>query len=324
MAAAQATPEQMQAMVLQLIANVDQLTNRLTQIEGRLAKGGDDRDDKGLVDKKFFLPEIFATQKQIFREWAEEFVDFIRSRDSRMADLLDESAHYKEVITNFGDDETKSRVMYRVLKKLVTHADARHLIQHVTGGNVYEAWRQLHNKFDPQNDAAAARTVSHIMNVQNWKCKHISEVPVMLARWEGLQREHKTRSGEDALTMAGSRNMLIEMIPTAMREHIRVQTMLLKREDLTYEKLRMYILDMAQQVASVATPMDVSALAEPDGKFEGHEQPDLEPMDSFGNRPKGGGVGKGDAKGDGKHTGNHTAKTCDICNRKGHSNIDWV
>ena len=211
-----------------------------------------------------------------------------------------------------------------MLKKLVTHADARYLIQHVTGGNVYEAWRQLHNKLDPQNDAAAARTASHIMNVQNWKCKHISEVPVMLARWEGLQREHKARSGEDALTMAGSRNMLIEMIPAAMREHIRVQTMLLKREDLTYEKLRMYILDMAQQVASVATHMDVSALSEPDGKFEGHEQPDLEPMDSFGNRPKRGGVGKGDTKGGGggKQTSNHADKICDICNRKGHIKRD--
>ena len=142
MAAAQATPKQMQAMILQLIANADQVPNRLTLIEGRLAKGGDDRDDKGLVDKKFFLPEIFATQKQIFREWAEEFVDFIRSRDSRMADLLNESAHYKDIITNFGEDEAKSKVMYRVLKKLVTHADAKYLIQHVTGGNVYEAWRQ--------------------------------------------------------------------------------------------------------------------------------------------------------------------------------------
>ena len=97
MAAAQASPEQMQAMILQLIANVDQLTNCLTLVEGRLAKGGDDREDKGLVDKKFYLPEIFATQQQIFRKWAEEFVDFIRSRDSRMADLLDESAHYKRL-----------------------------------------------------------------------------------------------------------------------------------------------------------------------------------------------------------------------------------
>ena len=76
-------------------------------------------------------------------------MDFIWSHDFRMADLFDESAHFQGIITNFGDGESKARVVYRIPKKLVVHADAKHLIVHVAGDNVYEAWRQQHSKVEP-------------------------------------------------------------------------------------------------------------------------------------------------------------------------------
>ena len=83
MAAPQATQAQMQTMLLQFHAGVNQFKNRLQLFEGRLVKGGEDKDDKSLVDKKLFLLEIFTTQKQIFREWVEVFVDLQDGRPPR-------------------------------------------------------------------------------------------------------------------------------------------------------------------------------------------------------------------------------------------------
>ena len=135
-------------MVVTLIAQVAELQTRLRAAETTLATRNDfgggsgrDRDDADLVKREFFLPEKFSSQRQIFKEWAEEFMDFVRSRDSRLADLLDGSARWETPITVHGDDEPKARVLYRVLKKLVTHAEAKQLVVHATDGNVFEAWR---------------------------------------------------------------------------------------------------------------------------------------------------------------------------------------
>ena len=357
MATPAASAQEMSDMVVTLIAQVKELQTRLGAAEVTLAARGDfgggggrDREDGDLVKREFFLPEKFASQRQIFKEWAEEFMDFVKSRDSRLAELLDGSARWETPITNHGDDEKKSRVLYRVLKKLVTHAEAKQLVVHATDGNVFEAWRQLHARYDPQNDASATRMLNYIMKVENWKCKNIGDVPVTLARWEGLQREHKVRTGEAALSSSMARNLLMEIVPPAMREHIRTQTMLFKRKDLTYDTLRMYILDCAHELAHVPTPMDVSAFDHANAAgYQGgvlpnygqeppftnpfgepapeatapKEWPGSEPVDSFSKYPKGGGVGKGEkGKGDkGGKQQDHRDKTCDTCGRKGHIKI---
>ena len=100
------------------------------------------------------------------------------------------------------------------------------------------------------------------------------------------------------------------MIPVKMTEHIRTQTLLMKREDLTYDKLRQFIVDYCQHVAPLtATPMDISALSirptdyswytpesgaaaaatahNPSAQWPRWSQKS-EPLDSFGKAPKGG------------------------------------
>ena len=77
------------------------LQNRVVLLETRAATEGGGggghgyEDRRDLVDKRFFTPEPLVG-KDIFRAWAEDFTDYIRSRDVDMASLLD-SCKYSDI-----------------------------------------------------------------------------------------------------------------------------------------------------------------------------------------------------------------------------------
>ena len=101
--------EQTAAAVHELISKHDALVTRVTTLEsqawassqggggGRGGRGGD-REDNDLVDRKFFTPEALST-KDIFREWADDFTDYIASRDKDLGTLLS-AAKYLDVTTH--------------------------------------------------------------------------------------------------------------------------------------------------------------------------------------------------------------------------------
>ena len=226
-----ATLEQTAAAVHELITKLDALTNRMVLMEAKAAQGADSPDHKGggkndLVDRKFFTPESLSP-KDIFREWADDFTDYVVSRDKELGTLLS-AAKYLDVATHashasaFGaiGDEQKSN-LYRVMKKLTaTHPEARVLVQYVADKNPFEAWKQIHSKLGPMNDQAAGHAVRTILDPRKWAVQHVTQIPSMLARWEGLQREHFSRTQERVLTPSAARAFLMEMIPTRMAEHV--------------------------------------------------------------------------------------------------------
>ena len=124
-------------------------------------------------------------------------------------------------------------------KLLKDHKDVGTLVVHASKRNPFEAWRQVHQKLDPLNDQAAGQAVRAILDPKKWAVTSITQIPAMLARWEGIQREHQQRTGEKVLTASAGRALLLEMIPTKLTEHIRTQKLLMKRSDLTYERLRL-------------------------------------------------------------------------------------
>ena len=112
-------------------------------------------------------------------------------------------------------DEEKQRGLYRVMKKLLKdHKDVGTLVVHVSELNPFEAWRQV-------NDQAAGQAVRAILDPKKRAVTSITQIPAMLARWEGLQREHQQKTGEKVLTASAARALLLEMIPTKLTEHIR-------------------------------------------------------------------------------------------------------
>ena len=130
-----ATLDQTAAAVRELIESVNKLVSRVTTLEsqawtsgqgqgGARAGRGGGQDDNDLVDRKFFTPEALST-KDIFREWAEDFTDYIASRDKELGTLLSASK-YLDVATHAShasafcaiEDEKKAN-LYRVMKKLL-------------------------------------------------------------------------------------------------------------------------------------------------------------------------------------------------------------
>ena len=103
------------------------------------------------------------------------------------------------------------------------------------------------------------------------------------------------------------------MIPKAMKQHLDSQTLLMNRTDLTYQKLRIFLMDHCAAIAPLLpTLMDETSSFDKDDTGK-------EAMDSFGKGPKGGGVGKGGDSGKGKDPKDKSdANKCNICGRLNH------
>ena len=322
--------------VVTLTDQVSTLVARLATVEAAPQARTDFGYKRDTFDKKMFEPEKLEKLAN-FKEWAEDFIDYVDMCDESLGDLLRASRDAQQEVTRMGaDDETikKSRALYRILKRNVIQADARAIIAHVNDKNVYEAWRQLFVRYDPRNDASSNAIVTRLMNVKLWKCNKIQDIPVIVAKWEGLQREHRTRTGEEALNVASKRELLKLMIPEDIRRFIEIQTVF--RKDLTYENLKAVLMDLVQRTNSdIPIPMETNTFAPASQKYldqtaawgEGSwawkpqssqaAMGNGESIDSFGKGAKGAGVGKGEGKG-GKGKGGKETRTCHNCNKAGH------
>ena len=61
-----------------------------------------------------------------------------------------------------GDNEKavdRAQKLYRIIRKMATHPEAKSIVTHVQHKNPREAWRLLVALFDPKNDAFNAKSV---------------------------------------------------------------------------------------------------------------------------------------------------------------------
>ena len=160
------------------------VTDQVTTMRAERAVGGSNVRG-GMFDKKTWEPD--KLQKTVdFREWSEDFWEYIDQCDEQLSDMLNTSRDTADPIRATGNDEptrAKAKVLYRTLKRYVTNADARSLIVNVQDKNPYEAWRLLFLKFDPRNDHSAEALVSKINDCKEWYCKRLADVPVSVGRW---------------------------------------------------------------------------------------------------------------------------------------------
>ena len=119
--------------------------------------GGAAAKDPHLVDRRYYEPPKLEVTLR-FKEWSDGFVDYIEYRNPALGAKLRVAMKIKTNITEMGGDDISLKQagqLYRVMKKVTIHADARPLVVHVEGRNPWEAWRQLHEKYDPRNDTTA-------------------------------------------------------------------------------------------------------------------------------------------------------------------------
>lgn len=311
--------EQQNAVLIRANQVLEQRTTDLTSRLARQETHGPGTDTRGgLFDKRLQEPEKLKDTKD-FKEWSEEFLDFMHMCDEDVHALLVAATREKVQITTLGQTQTlidKARPVFRMLKRYIEHKTARQVVTLAPGKNPYEAWRVLHQRYFPNNDASAGALIEKIMEHKHWKCRTIGEVPMAIQAWEKMQAEYRQQYHLEPLNEITRKHILRKILPEEVTNFLEVQTML--REDLSYEQIKDCCNNMAQKVAKVAIPMDLTPLDE-----------NGQPLDSFGKGPangwkpgKGEGKGFGGAKGGGGDTmgkgkGAET-RTCHNCGIAGH------
>ena len=146
---ASAINQQRTSTLHELIANATGLSNRILAVKQRVAHddqtGGRDHKTEagvGLVDKKFFEPES-PVPRDIFREWAEDFAEYIRSRDEELATIMETCKYATHAVSSStlvglsACDEERHRGLYRVMKKLFEPPQGRGRIGAARGGQEF-------------------------------------------------------------------------------------------------------------------------------------------------------------------------------------------
>ena len=198
-----ATADQQLAQLMQQMAamqdRVQTLEGQNYQLEQRLAAQTahtqpQPREERGgLFDKKLFEPSVLEDARD-FKEWSEDFQDWIEMCDGDIPPLLQAATREKEQITALGPNAgvvAKSKPLYRMLKRFIKLKPAKQTVTLAPGKNPYEAWRLLFATFHPKNDSTAGAVVIRVCDWKFWKCKTLADVPLTISQWEKLQDDYK-------------------------------------------------------------------------------------------------------------------------------------
>ena len=148
------------------------------------ANRGGEREEPFLDLKKMF-PSQFLKEDG-WREFADEFMDYLDEKDKSGAavEALKEAATAEGEV-GMPDDEDDARLMrsvFKLLKRVIKEPDAKMILRNIPDYNCLELWRQLMQRFDPQNETANMTLHNRILNPK--PIKDLKEVNSRLARWE--------------------------------------------------------------------------------------------------------------------------------------------
>ena len=201
--------------------------------------GGKGEFIEPLLDLKKMFPQTFVKEEQ-WRDFSEEFLDYIGEKDKSgvIVDALKESATaVGEVrLPDDEDDAARMRTLFILMKRIVKEPDARMIPRNTADYNSMELWRQLVQRFDPQNETTDMRLHNMILNPK--PIKDLCELIVRIARWEKLQRDYITKSGDEAINEATEKLAFIDMLPPALREYIKKESSWKTPQERTYRKIK--------------------------------------------------------------------------------------
>ena len=132
-----------------------------------------------------------------------------------------------------------------------------------------------------------------------------------------MQDEYKRQYHEEPVNNVCRKQLLKNILPDDIRSFLETQTML--RDELSYETIKNCVNNLAQRVAKVPLPMDLSAFRE--AREQPQEEAPAPEVDSFGRGPVGGqkpGKGEGRGVGGGPATGKPETRDCHNCGKTGH------
>ena len=155
---------------------------------------------------KMMIPKVFEGDINSWKRWKEEVTKFFDEEHEGMKAVMDEVAKNGGPITEevlqqafknnpaaVGDKLQKWKHLYNALEKL-TSGEAARVISTVRAENGFEAWRQLHLRFEPELEAQKntvlydLHSIDAAKSIEETKIKLV-ELKVRIARAEDVLDE---------------------------------------------------------------------------------------------------------------------------------------
>ena len=152
-----ASNEELTSQIVSLNATIRALQERLGLAENEIVRGQAARAGTGgggnREDEKRLYPDSLS-EKSSFKEFGEDFMDWIEDRSDELHAALESAMSSKiEGCVEPWTPKKEEKKYYRLLKKLVKgHAEARQVVKNTPNANFLEAWRRISRRFDPQTD----------------------------------------------------------------------------------------------------------------------------------------------------------------------------
>jgi len=206
-----------QGKFAELDNNLHELYNnaslKFLEIEQALkeAPKGGERDGKktGFLPEKMMVPKTFSDDVTLWRKWRDDVMKYFDDCKEGMKRVMEDVARQESPITQevlqaafdrnpnmIGEQLQKWKHLYRALEKL-TEGEAAKVISTVRDENGFEAWRQLHLRFEPELEAQKntvlleIHTITPATTIEETKA-NLVELKVRIAKAEDILGENIT------------------------------------------------------------------------------------------------------------------------------------
>ena len=165
--------------------------------------GGGGHKKQGLLPDKMMIPNVYKDDVSNWRKWKEDVTKYFDEEHEGMKAVMDEVARVpvpvtKEVLEEaciknpeaVGDKLKRWKHLYRALEKL-TDGEAGKVVSTVKDENGFEAWRQLHLRFEPELEAqknvvlTELHSITAATTIEETKLK-LTELRVRIAKVEEI------------------------------------------------------------------------------------------------------------------------------------------
>ena len=245
----------------------------------RSSAGKSGHKRSGFLPDKMMVPKIFSGNIEIWRKWRGEVTKYFDEEKEGMKSVMEEVAKHDEPVTQQVLQQACLRYpgvlieqlqhwkhLYRALEKL-TDGEARKVIDTVVEENGFEAWRQLHLRFEPELEAQKNVVLLEIHSIlpstaiEETKTKLV-ELKVRIAKAEEIL--------EERVTEMQKKTALLQILDPITKQHTATV------KEASFNKFYTIVMNFANnasiggQGAGPAAAEKVHRVAEKDNEEEGY------------------------------------------------------
>ena len=231
---------------------------------------------RGYLPTKQMVPKTFDGTEERWRSWQEDVMDYMDTVQPGVKDLLkaievtkervdrewlrSHSGKHTQTILDDGEN------VWRFLKQM-TDGEARKVVTGVTCG--YEAWSKLHRRFGPSLAAKQGMVLNDLVAMVQKPAKSPSETKGLVT-----ELERRVKMAEDVTKNTMDDNHLKSILVALLDPLTRQHTTMHQGADTTYDMLKRYVLEFANNVTvrCEATAMQIGRVCDSpdDGDCQRH------------------------------------------------------